>query len=558
MADEPLDELLDRLVGEYSDRLAQGRGPDREAFLRRVGPEHRKALERSLRMLEMGMARAPQASRPLAPGDVLDGYRLVRELGRGGMATVWLAQQEDLSRPVALKLLRPALAIEQRHIDRFRREALAVARLDHPHIVRIHAVGEARGYHWLAMEYVEGKTLAQVLRDLPGDASERPWTPRTLAHASGIDALATRGETYEQVIGALLSEVADALDATHAIGIVHRDVKPPNSLIRKDGSAVVADFGLAKGETDPGLSLTGDQIGTPWYMSPEQALTIEAKVDHRTDVYSLGVTLYESLSGRRPFDGKTALAVLEAIKNAVPEALRTISPECTPQSEAVCRRAMARLPEERYGSMEELGDDLARLARGEPTQARLDEGGPLRRALGAVRSSGVHYGIAHPAEYRSRGTFLGLPLYHVFVGQRRLGQGVRVAKGWLAVGDVALGGVCLGGLALGLLSWGGISVGLLLAFGGMAAGGFAFGGMAVGGWSIGGMALAYAAFGGLARGYYAVGGSAKGVYAAGGDAEGRPIDFGPGGTFEGTFLGACIDFAVGAWEWLFGSGQGES
>ncbi len=537
MPQESLDTLLDRLVAEYSDRLAQGRGPDREAFLRRVPAEHRAALERSLRMLEVGMAAAPRASRPLAAGDVLDGFRLVREIGRGGMATVWLAQQEDLARPVALKLLRPALAIEQRHIDRFRREALAVARLNHPHIVQIHGVGEALGYHYIAMEFVEGKTLAQVLEDLP---EERPWKPRDLAFASGIDALATRGDTYEQAIGAILAEVADALSAAHSIGIIHRDIKPSNILIRTDGRAVGADFGLAKGDTDPGLSMTGDQIGTPWYMSPEQALTIEATVDHRTDVYSLGVTLYEAMSGRRPFEGKTALAVLEAIKGAVPQALKSVSPECSVQSEAICRRSMARLPEERFGSVEEMRDDLQRLACGETTQARVDEGGPLRRALSAVKTSRVHYGIAHSAEYKSRASFLGLPLYHIYMGRRGVGEGVRFARGWLAIGDVALGGLCFGGIAIGLISSGGFAVGLGLAFGGFAAGGLACGGLALGAFSFGGMAFGYLALGGMARGYYAIGGSAHGTYAAGGETRGRPIDFGPDGTFADTWFGAAI------------------
>ncbi len=548
MPTEPLDELLDRIVAEYSDQLERGAGADRAAFLARVPAEQRAGLERSLRMLEVGMARAPRATAGLAPGDVLDGFRLVRELGRGGMAVVWLAEQQDLQREVALKCLRPALAIEQRHIDRFRREALAVARLRHPHIVQIHAVGEARGYHYIAMEYVAGKTLAQVLEALPTGAGDRPraqrgrpWQPRDLADASGIAALAKLGATYEQCIGALLAEVADALAAAHAIGIVHRDVKPSNILLRTNGRAVVADFGLAKADADPALSLTGDQIGTPWYMSPEQALTIEAVVDHRTDVYSLGVTLYEAMSGRRPFDGKTALAVLEAIKNAMPRALRGISPECTPQSEAVCRRAMARLPEQRYASVADMQADLARLARGETTRARADEGGPLRRAFTALRMSSA----LHAGEFKSATTFLGLPLVHVHFGRRRPGQRVRVAKGWFAAGDVALGGLACGGIAVGLLAWGGLSAGLLLAFGGMALGGIASGGVAAGAFSIGGLSLGYVAFGGMARGYYAIGGDARGVFAAGGNAVGQPIDFGPDGTFADHWLGTVGDW-IGA------------
>ena len=326
-------------------------------------------------------------------------------------------------------------------------------------------------------------------------------------------------------------DVAMALQAAFEVGVIHRDVKPSNILLRKDGRAVVADFGLAKADADPALSITGDTIGTPWYMSPEQALTIEAKVDQRTDVYSLGVTFYEALSGRRPFDGKTALAVLEAIKSAVPEALERISPECTPEAESVCRRAMARLPENRYARVAEMRDDFMRLAVGQGTQARADEGGPLRRAFTAVQSAGVGY-QPRGREYKSAGTLLGLPLYHVYTGSRGRGEGVRIARGWLAIGDVAIGGVTFGGLSLGVFSMGGTAVGLGTAVGGIAVGGaFATGGMAAGGTAFGGMALGWLAFGGFALGYYALGGIAWGQYAWGGNPRGAPIDFGPDGTF---------------------------
>lgn len=520
METESLNDLLDRLVGEYSDRLARGEPAAPEELLAQVPEQHRAVLQRSLRMLEAGRAATPRATRPLAAGDRLDGFVLERELGRGGMATVWLARQEELRRSVAVKVLRPALALEQRHVDRFRREALAVARLSHPNVVQVLAVGETEGHHWIAMEHVQGVTLAQVLAALP---ARRPWSARDLVEASGISALRGRGETYEACVAALLAEVARGLAAAHEIGVVHRDVKPSNILVRTDGRAVVADFGLAKGDADPALSLTGDQVGTPWYMSPEQAHTIEAAVDHRTDVYSLGVTLYEALSGRRPFEGRTALAVLEAIKSSAPPPLASVSKETTRDGAAVCRRAMARLPERRYGSASELAEDLARLAAGGGTEARRLEGGPLRRAFAALG------GGAAAGEYRSARTLLGLPLVHVYLGPRRPGQRVRVAKGWLAVGDVALGGVAFGGAAVGLCAWGGAAVGLLLAFGGIALGGAVCGGMAAGAYAFGGLSLGYLAFGGFARGHYAIGGYAHGTYATGGHPVGAPLDFGPDG-----------------------------
>src|SRR5262245_50148552 len=202
-----LDDRLDRLVGEYSDLVAAGRGPSKQAFLERVPAEARAGLERCLKMIDAGLASAPGAALPLAPGLALGRYRLVRELGRGGMALVWLAQDTGLARPVALKLLRPGLALERAHVDRFRREALAIARIRHANIVQIHDVGADRGFHFLAMEYVEGPSLARVLEAL-GPRSARRWSAEELARAAGIPALAARGRTLEHALAALLRPLA--------------------------------------------------------------------------------------------------------------------------------------------------------------------------------------------------------------------------------------------------------------------------------------------------------------------------------------------------------------
>jgi tRNA A-37 threonylcarbamoyl transferase component Bud32 len=222
------------------------------------------------------------------------GYQLVREIGRGGMSIVFLAQQLDLKRPVALKVLRPGLAVEAQHVERFQREAMSIARLQHPHIVQVYAVGETDGWHWLAMEYVEGKNLAQIYAELAGrERDPRSWTGKSLAAALGARTLEWQSKSLAAALCELLAPVARAIGVAHEIGLVHRDVKPSNILIHKDGRALIADFGLAKGDGDPGLSMTGEPIGTPYYMSPEQALMASARVDARTDVYSLGVTLYE-------------------------------------------------------------------------------------------------------------------------------------------------------------------------------------------------------------------------------------------------------------------------
>ena len=511
---DELEDRLDGLVAEYSDQLAAGKGPRKQAFLERVPPEARAGLERCLKMIEAGLASAPSAAAPLAAGLVLGRYRLVRELGRGGMALVWLAQDTELRRPVALKILRPGLALESAHVDRFRREALAIAKLAHPNIVQIHDVGADKGFHYLAMEYVEGPSLARVLEALGPDGRGRRWSAEELARAAGIPALAGRGRTLEQAIAALLVPAAQALQAAHERGIVHRDVKPSNILLRKDGTPVVADFGLAKSDGDPALSMTGDTLGTPFYMSPEQAWLADVRVDHRTDIYSLGVCLFEALAGSRPFEGQNPLEVFERIRSSLVPSLRSVEERATRDAAAVVRKAMAREPAGRYADARELAEELGALAQGLPTRACAAQGGALRQGLTSLRV----YFSGMPFEYRSPRTLLGLPLVHVINGPLLPGRPKRVARGWfasspeVAIGVVACaqrayGVLACGGMACGVVfSFGGIAVGLLSSFGGIALAALAWGGLSAGYISMGGISAGYGAIGGIAVGHYAMGG----------------------------------------------------
>lgn len=521
-----LDDHLDLLVARYSDELAAGRRPERAAFLDQVPPRARPGLERCLKLLEAGLAQAPGSGLTPVPGLRLGGFELVRELGRGGMALVWLARDLDLERPVALKILRPGLALEGRHAERFRREGLAVARLSHPAVVRVYRVGEDRGLHFLAMEYVAGPSLATVLAALPARGAR---TAEDLARAAGVPRLAGEGKGFEQALAQLLLPVVEGLGLAHAAGLVHRDVKPSNILIHPDGRALLADFGLAKAEGEAGLSLTGDALGTPHYMSPEQAFVSGHSVDHRTDLWSVGVTLYEALSGRRPFEGQGFLEVVEAIRSREAPSLRALAPWVSRDMAALVRRAMARDPAQRYPTAKELEQDLWAVLEARAPRARILEGGPLRRGLTMLRR--VIGGL--PYEYRSGRTLLGLPLVHIVAGRRGPGQRPRVARGWIAIGEraqgvvfasggIAVGGIAIGGLSLGVVSWGGLAAGLLLGLGGVAAGLYAFAGAALGWIAIGGLALGQGAIGGLAIGQYAIGGAAVATYAVDGTSREDP------------------------------------
>ena len=494
-------EILDQIVAEYSDRVSRGGQVDASDLLARVPAEHRDALARCLRMVHSGLATAPRTVRALVPGTVLGNYRLVREIGRGGMSIVFLAQQIDLQRPVALKVLRPGLAIEPQHVERFRREALSIARLQHPHIVQVHAVGETDGWNWIAMEYVEGKNLAQVYDELSKSQPDpRQRTADSLAKVAGERCVPARDSTYAAALCALLAPVARAISVAHEIGLVHRDVKPSNILIHKDGRALIADFGLAKGDGDPGLSLTGEPIGTPYYMSPEQAQMSQIRVDRRTDVYSLGVTLYEGLAGRRPFEGDSLMHVLDAIRSQSPLPLRRHLNRVDSGVEAVVDVAMSPRAEDRYSDAFELASDLESFVRGDATRAAGKRGGEWAAFRRALSSAQRHSAI----EYRSRGEFLGVPWVHLHYGQR--------ARGWIAVGNDARGFLAFGGRAVGVFSCGGL-----------AAGGFAFGGLACGLATFGGLAAGLLAYGGVACGYASMGGAVVGRYAAGGTAYGQYV-----------------------------------
>jgi len=295
----------------------------------------------------------------------------------------------------------------------------------------------------------------------------------------------------------------------------------------------VADFGLAKAEGDAALSMTGDPIGTPYYMSPEQAWLSEIKVDHRTDIYSFGVMLYECLSGVRPFSAPTVLEVFEKIKTSMPSSVRSVEKQVTKDTAALVHKAMAHDPKDRYASAAELHEDLQNAILGLGTRARKELGNPLVRAWAFCRVALS----GHPFEYISQTQLMGWPLVHIVTGRRYLGQKPRVAKGWIAVGDVAHGFFALGGLAIGVFALGGFSFGLLTAMGGISVGALiATGGISLGTVAAGGIASGGLTFGGISLGYMAIGGWARGWYAMGGNIDGKHlVHKGEGGLTETEF-----------------------
>ncbi len=294
-------------------------------------------------------------------GRDLGDFVLRREIGRGGMGVVYQADQKGLSRPVAVKVL-PLARRDEDSLARFEREARAASSLDHPHIVPILASGELDGLAWYAMRFVPGHDLAAELKN----QRAARWTP--IDEDRFLPAFGS-GE-YIPAVCALVKSLAEALQSAHDSGVVHRDVKPSNVLIDTEGQGHLADFGLAKDERFGTLSVTGEVRGTPSYMSPEQAAASRARVDHRTDVYSLSVVLYEMLCLRLPYTGDTAREVITKITNQDAPRLRRINPRVPRDLGLICAKGMSRQAGDRYATAGDMAEDLARFLRHEAVVAK--------------------------------------------------------------------------------------------------------------------------------------------------------------------------------------------
>jgi serine/threonine-protein kinase len=288
----------------------------------------------------LGLEPVPPAEEPALPA--VPGYEVQGVLGKGGMGVVYKARQQRLDRVVALKMIRDVGLAGPEEVQRFRVEAEAAARLQHPNVVQLHEVAEYAGRPYLVFEYLDGGSLAHQL-------AGAPQPPRAGAE--------------------LVERLARAMHHAHQQGIIHRDLKPANVLLTADGTPKITDFGLARRAQSERLTQTGQVLGTPAYMAPEQALGRPA-ADPRIDVYALGAILYETLTGRPPFQGETPLDTLEQVVAREPVPPRLLQPKVPVDLQTIALKCLEKAPDRRYGSAQELADDLARFLRGEPIRAR--------------------------------------------------------------------------------------------------------------------------------------------------------------------------------------------
>jgi len=312
----------------------------------------------------------------IQPGTLLNGYEIESTISQGGMAMVYRARRARDGQIVALKVLREQYAADAEFVERFQREARAVASLTHANMVQVYESGEAAGWHFIAMEFVEGQDLKRYIRE---------HGPLRVAEAVRI-AVA----------------VCEVLDYAHRRGIIHRDVKPQNILLRRDGTVKVTDFGIARALSSVTITQTGTVLGSVQYLSPEQARG--QPVGRAADIYALGVVLFEMLTGQLPFEGDSPIAIAMAHVHDVPPAPRRLNPEIPPALEAVILRGMAKQPQHRYASAADLATDLL-------GQTSFWSEGPTRRedeATRVVRRGTVVLG--RPALARSRALVPALAL----------------------------------------------------------------------------------------------------------------------------------------------------
>jgi serine/threonine protein kinase len=357
----------------------------------------------------------------------LGDFEIIRELGRGGMGIVYEAWQVSLKRKVALKVISARLGLSSKAVLRFNREAEAAGKLHHTNIVAVYSTGNDDGVHYYAMELIDGPSLQQVIRHLrrgetrsielsgsdattafpsaptasPVDSTDESsgagdtltWISQTLGlppvfgdstraprlNSGTNSASVPSSSRYFDTVATMIAGVAEALDYAHENGVIHRDIKPANLLLSRDGRVSINDFGLARMLEQPGMTLSGEFVGSPLYMSPEQITAGRAPLDHRTDIYSLGATLYELLTLTPPFPGKSRDEVIAQILHKEPIPPRRRNPKIPVDLETICLKAIERDPDRRYQAAGQLAEDLRRFVSRHVISARRI--GPVERAV---------------------------------------------------------------------------------------------------------------------------------------------------------------------------------
>jgi WD40 repeat protein/serine/threonine protein kinase len=400
---EEREQRLQEILVRYVEALEEGHPPEPKEFVARY-PEFAGDLEEYF----AGLAQLDRVAAPLrglvrpAVAQQLGDFRLLREVGRGGMGIVYEAEQLSLDRRVALKVLPFAAMLDAKQLRRFKNEAQAAAQLHHQHIVPVYAVGFERGIHYFAMQFIEGQSLDRLLEELRrgagfNDGEDLPPSQRVPAATAAAARMEDRGSRIEQepragidprssildprpswagnpdyfrMVARLGIQAAEALEHAHEQGIIHRDIKPANLLMDNRGHLWVTDFGLALSKTDLGLTLTGDLVGTLRYMSPEQVLAKRGLVDHRADIYSLGATLYELLTLQPAISGHDRQELHRKVAFEEPAAPSRLRKGIPADLETVVLKAMSKEVEGRYPSAQLLAADLERFLADRPILAR--------------------------------------------------------------------------------------------------------------------------------------------------------------------------------------------
>jgi len=369
------------VLADWYERRERGEAIDPKDVVREH-PEFAAALEAHFAaqaIFDQLAGRTPteSADAPTSLGE----FRVVREIGRGGMGVVYEAEQTTMRRRVALKVLFPSVTSSRRAVERFQREARAAGRLHHTNIVPVHSMGEERGVWFYAMELVVGRPLDRVIEDVRRVAGGSKKERSDAAASSGFGTNPGTRAHFERVALAFAG-VAEGLDAAHAAGIVHRDVKPGNLVLDADGTLRLMDFGLARVADDFAATRTGEVIGTPSYMSPEQ-IGGGAAVDARTDVYSLGATLYEALTLRAPFEATSIPEIFARIRSDEARPPRRADPRIPRDLETIVQKALEKNPARRYADAGAMAQDLRLFAADAAIRAR--RVGPVGRTWRRVK-----------------------------------------------------------------------------------------------------------------------------------------------------------------------------